>query len=169
MAFSPSLPEEATKLSTNLSTARQLGQGPIIYPAGDAYTTACENKDTIAFIASYYYSLLANEKHSSPKYSLTQVVDMTTWIRSIIVSFYPWGYMEFPEPYLLDLCKLPKLQHVSIVTQANKWPWVRSGQPAAATCLKQLRLRFGKRLRLVYHKIYLHKKTCYWRVPDSFF
>ena len=162
MALPPYIPEEAIKLST----AWQLGQPPVIHSADyDPYWVMDENEEMLILVPSECYSILTEDEEKVSKFSPRKALEMSTWIRSILVPIPRFSYMKYPEPCLLELCKLPNLQHVSIMTEADKWPLMQSGQPAAAACLKELRSRFGKGLRLIYHG---EKRRGWLQVPDSF-
>ena len=145
------------EIAIQLSTASTLGQRPVMYPAEDAYWDAGEDEE-IEF-------LVTDEAENFSRLTLRKASDMSTWIRSIVVSFDHRPYRGNLEHCLLELCKLPNLQHVTILTQANEWPLVQRRQHAASACLKELQLRFGKGLRLIY---FSDKKMRWWRVPDSF-
>ena len=115
-----------------------------------------------------YGSPLAEYVWDMPKISQMEALEMSKWIQSILVPTANDRDMRLPEPCLLELCKLPNLRHVSIMTRVDKWPLVNRGQraeAAAASCLKELRSRFGKGLRLIYSS---RKEQRRFHVTDSF-
>ena len=97
---------------------------------------------------------ITEDEWNAPKFSPRKVLEMSTWIRSILVPIAYSRDGKFPERCLLELCKLPKLRHVTIMTRVDRWPLVlraESAEAAKAACLKELRARFGTGLRFIYH------------------
>ena len=140
MALLPYIPEEAIKLRATF----QLGSTPVEHSPDDDLYAGMEDEERLIIAPTECYSVLTQDEENIPEISPRKALEMSTWIRSILVPIAPFSYMKFPEPCLLELCKSPNLQHVWIMTQADDWPLVKSGQPAAAACLKDFRPRFGK-------------------------
>ena len=111
---------------------------------------------------------LTEDEWNAPKFSPRKALEMSTWIRSILVPIARSRDEKFPEACLLELCKLPNLQHVTIMTRVDRWPLVLRGEhaeAAKAVCLKELLSRFGTGLRLIYYKKNFERE---FQVPDSF-
>ena len=136
-------------IAIELSTAPTLGQRSVMYPAED---------EEIEF-------LMTEEAENLSRLTLRKASDMSTWMPSVVLSCHDFPYHGNLEHCLLEMCKLPNLWHVTIATEANKWPFGQHRQPAASECLKELRLRFGKGLGITYFSF---KKMRWWRVPDGF-
>ena len=160
MALPPYIPEEANKMSITW----ELGRRPVTNSAGDGLHWVLDDKSKFFMPPCHFWF---EDEENVPDLR-KMALEMSTWIRSIHVPTARLRCMKFPEPCLLELCKLPNLQHVSIMTRIDRWPLLQSGQPAAAAaaaCLKELRSRFGKGFELVY---YSKKEKRQFQVPDSF-
>ena len=153
----PYIPEEAITLST---IRVELGRPPSIHgddPSWELDTMAPE-----------YCSVLPKDEWDKPKLSLREALEMSTWIRSIVVPISKDPDVWLPESCFLELCKLPNLQNVSIMIQIDRWPlqqWGMRAEASAAACLKELRSRFGIGLRLIYCS---KKEKRKFQVSDSF-
>ena len=148
--YNPDIPIEITPAST-------LGQRLVKYPAVDTYWDPGEDGE-LEFLTT-------DEEENLTQLTLRKASDISTWVRFLTVSFYRFPFYGNLERCLLKLCKLPNLQHVTILTQAGKWPFVQRKQPAAAACLKELRSTFGKGFQVIYYNEVEGRR---WRVPDSF-
>ena len=153
----PYISEEAIRLST---IRAELGLPPSIH--GDDPSRELDEA------APGYCSVLPKDEWDKPKLSLREALEMSTWIRSILVPITNDQALIFPQPFLLELCKLSNLRHVSIMIQIDRWPlqqWGMRAEASAAACLKELRSRFGTGLRLIYCS---RKEKRKFQVCDSF-
>lgn len=162
MALPPYFSEESIQTSTTWELGRPA-------PHGDHPDWVFDDKSKLFYpVLEENFSLLPEHEWKVPKFSPRDALEMSTRIRSILV---PNAYDQdliLPEHNLLGLCKLPNLQNVSIMTRIDRWPLVQRGkraEAAAAACLKELRSRFGKGLRLIYSS---RKEERRFHVTDSF-
>ena len=174
LALPPYDPLEAMKMSTTFLLARP----PAMHSTDDNPRWVLDKdlcwvldaEEEISLVPDHRScSVLSEDEWNAPKFSPRKALELSTWIRSILVPIAPSRDEKFPEPCLLELCKLPKLQHVTIMTRVDRWPLVLRGEraeAAKATCLKELRARFGTGLRFIYYD----KKDANreFQIPNSF-
>ena len=162
-----SLPRYFSEEAIQTSTTWELGQPAPHY--GDHLHWVFDGNLKLYFPApGINFSLPPGNEWKVPKFSPRDALEMSTRIRSILVPIaYDWDLL-LPEDGLYGLCKLPSLQNVSIMTRVDRWPLAQAGTHAEAVtvaCLKELRSRFGKGLRLIYSS---RKEERRFHVPDSF-
>ena len=99
--------------------------------------TAVYGKEVLSLVPDHKScSVLTEDEWNTPNFSPRKALEMSTWIRSILVPIAPSRDEKFPEPCLLELCKLPKLTHVTIMTQSTDGHWY-----LGESALRLLRLR----------------------------